>query len=255
MSLKLTNKKQKDLIPIGRCKDDYIYYETGVPKAERVKHLSLEHEIEPIPYLDLKAKQRSANFISGISGSGKSTLAVKLIKELRALRKDKDRAVVIFTSSSLDNADPAFEKLKMVDIVPFDHEEFTMITIDMLKDCIVVFDDWEVFKDKALETYVLTFMKDVLERSRKLGVDIIIINHMTMNYNKTRNIIFECDNYFLNIGMNKNSSRKFLESYMDIGKKELKNIVEYEADSQFSWSMFRKSAPSLYIQDCVVKLL
>jgi len=262
MSLFVSKEKQKALIPVGKTEDKYIYYKTGVPKADRIKTLSFKESIESIPFLDLAHNQRSASYISGVSGSGKSTKAVEIIKHLRKLRKDPARPVYVFTSSQLDNPDPVFIELAEkqnknahFQIVPLTSDVFKRVTLDDLHDSICVFDDWEAITDKSLERYTAYFIKDLLERSRKLGVDIIIINHMSQNYFKTRNIIFECDTYYLNIQMNKNSAVKFLKAYMEFTPKELEQIAQYEADNDFSFSVFRKSAPSYYIQDNKIKLL
>lgn len=267
MSL-VIKEKTKDLIPVAlipvvdKKKPKYIYYDATVKKADRVKSMTLDEPIESIPYLDLKHDQRSASFISSISGGGKSTLACRLIKHLRKLRQDPRRPVYIFTSSQLDAADPAYEKLAseqhkeaLCQVVPLTSDTFKRVTLDKLHESIVVFDDYENIADKKLASYVMTFLKDCLERTRKLGTDLIIINHMSQNYNKTKSIIFECDTYYLNIQMNRNSAIRFLKTYMDFDKEQIKKITEYEADNNFTFSVFRKSAPSYYIMGSDIKLL
>ena len=265
MSLVQSKKKIKELVPLGKVVDEiegqkkkdvtYIYYDPNVPKIDRVKQMTLHKPIETIPYLDINSHGRSATFISGISGCGKSTLAAKFVSEIKTRRNDKKRKVVVFTTSDLDNIDPAFEAIKDIAIMSFDNPGFFDIDITDLSNYIVIFDDWECIKDKDVQSYTMSFVKDVLERGRKLKIDCILINHMSQNFNKTKNIIFEADTYMLNIQANKNSSKKFLNSYMEFSKDELKRIVEYESESLFSWSAFHKSLPAYYIQDDFIQLL
>lgn len=268
MSIEIKNKaKKKDKsksILIGKTSNNYIYYNGNVPKKDRVREIEMEESIDIVPYLDKNNKQRSASFISGISGSGKSTLAVKLINHLREIdgnTKNKQtglmepKKVIIFSSSQLANKDPAFEKLQNYAYVPLDHPEFPLISLDDLKNTICVFDDYENLADRKLEAYVLFFIKDLLERSRKLNVGIIIINHLTQNFNKTRSIIAECTDYYLNVSSNRNSTMRFLKSYFDFSPKELAEIKNYEFENPFTWCLFRKSLPSYSIIENKIKLL
>ena len=99
------------------------------------------------------------------------------------------------------------------------------------------------------------FLKDCLERTRKHHCDIIVINHQTTNYNKTKPIIFECTDYFLNLNTNRNSALKFLKSYMELSDEDLNYIKNAECDNRFCWSVFRKSYPSYYIHGNRIRLL
>jgi ABC-type oligopeptide transport system ATPase subunit len=278
-------------IPIGYTKTKTIYVNLNIPKEKRIKEATTPNEvIKPIPYLDLEHNQRSASFISGISGSGKSTLAAHLIKELRKIHGYtpqietqyveiavphqvisvlkygkryrevqvevmKPKKIIVFTSSTLSEPDPAFEKLDNMSLIPFDNPTFLDITLEHLANKIIVFDDWESIKSKELSRHVEHLIRDLLERSRKLKTDIIIINHMTQNYTRTKPIIFECDTYYLNPSMNRNSTKKFLKEYMDLDEKSLKKIIEYEPSNAFTWLVARKSAPQYLLYDDMVNLL
>ena len=264
MSLYTGTKKinRKDVL-IGTTSDSNIYFSSEVEKSKRVKELQLvrnqgsePEDIEPFPFINAKDQRYSA-FISALSGSGKSVLCSKLINQIRKARGDPFKRVLIFTTSVI-NEDPAYESIENKAIVGFDDEIFQYFLDEgasCFHDKIICMDDYENVADPKLKKAVLHFLKDILERTRKQGVDIIVINHQTMNYAATKPIIYETENYYLNVQTNRNSSIKFLKSYMDLDKEDMEAIKNYEANSRFAWSMFRKSYPSYFINGNVVKLL
>jgi len=274
-----------DSIMIAKNKEEMIYISDSVPKGERVKEHKSSSPLSAVPYIDVKSNQRSGIFISGISGSGKSTLAVKLIKKIRSIRGPQDyeeeeivaqpcpwlksgvryistvkkvkkvKRAVIFTNSGIDNDDPAFKDLSNHTVVRFSDPEFLDITVADLEGLICCFDDHEAIQSKTLSKHVENLVKDVLERSRKLHVDCVVINHMSQNYHKTRGIIFECDTYFLNPRANSNSTQKFLAAYTNLNKKQIQDIINYEPEKKFTWLAIRKSAPQYMIYDDMVRLI
>lgn len=267
MSLYSAPKKQnkKDVL-IGYGTEN-IYFSSDVEKSKRVKELktipnllirkdSVTNDIIPFPFINSKDQRYSA-FISGISGSGKSTLCARLINQIRKARNDTNKRVLLFTTSVI-NVDPAYKDIENMVIIGFDEDIFQYFLDEgagCFHDKIIVFDDYENVADSKLKKAVMLFLKDILERTRKQGVDVIVLNHMSQNYAATKSIIFECEEYYLNLQTNRNSSMKFLKTYMDLDKEELNDIKNYEANSRFSWSVFRKSYPSYFILGDRVKLL
>lgn len=249
-----SDKLPKNAKPVARAGDNTIAYVDQVPIAERTKVLSFPGEaVCPIPYIDLKHNQRSATFVSGVSGCGKSTIAVKLIREIRKLRKDPERFVAVFSTTVID--DPAYERLKNVEFISLEDPRFLEIEIERLENRIVVFDDHENVKDPRLAKYVTSFLQDVLERTRKLGVDVVVINHMTQNFHKTRTIIHECDTYYLNIAQNKTSSRRFLEAYSTMPKKTISALCKHEYENPFSFIAYHKCYPCYLIKEDTIELV
>ena len=257
MSLYTGSKKlnRKDVL-IGTTSDSNVYFSSEVEKSKRVKELQLNEDIEAFPFINDK-NQRYSAFCSGVSGSGKSTLCANLINQIRKARNDPLKRVLLFTTSVI-NQDPAYESIENMAVVGFDDEIFQYFldeSAGCFHDKIIVFDDYENVADPKLKKAVLHFLKDILERTRKQHVDIVCLNHMGMNYAATKPIIYETENYYLNLNTNRNSSMKFLRSYMDLDKEDMEAIKNYEANSRFAWSIYRKSYPSYYINGNVVKLL
>lgn len=249
---KAKRKNNEDIV-IGSYETKSIYYTNKVPLSQRVKELSLPGDVTPLPYISVK-NQRYAAFISASSGAGKSVLAARLVGEIRRLRKVKDKRCIIFTTSVI-NVDPAYESLRNHVVIGFDDPIFQEINAGLLENKILLFDDWENIRDKKLAKQAEDFLKDCLERTRKQECDIIVINHQTQNYAKTKPIIFECSDYFLNLQTNKNSAMKFLDSYMDLDKETKLRLKNHESDSPFCWSLFRKSHPMYFIHAGTVRLL
>ena len=232
-------------IPIGKVGPVKVYIERGKSIDKRVKRIELEKHIVPMPYIDVANNQRSATFISGISGSGKSTAAVNLIRRIREVRKYKNKPVAVFSTRVID--DPAYEGLGNIDYISFEDDQFLALDVDELHGRIVVFDDYENIPDKHLRSHCMNFIKDVLERTRKVEVDVIIINHVTQNYQQTKGLIFECDTFYLNIAQNRNSSRRFLNAYVDIDKTMINELCTHEYEKEFEFVVIHKCAP-MFIQ-------
>lgn len=251
------SKSMKDVekwdIPIAFDGDNVISISTRKVENKQTEY-DTSNKLQHIPYLDVDKKQRSAVYISGISGSGKSTLASNLIKAYRK-RLDKPKLDCIFFTTGSEK-DPAFNKLKNFHHISIrDDPLFLEIQIEHLKDSIVIFDDYTAIADKILQAKVMNLLNDLLERSRKLNVQIIVINHQTQNYQKTRLTIFECDTYFLNPNVNEDSVRKFLKSYVTDNKYRINEMVESAQTEVFDWVVVRKSFPMYYASNHKIKLL
>ena len=254
--MSLSVEKLDNAILIGNIHQKNIYFvppSKEIPKNERIKYMEFDKEISAIPYINQNANQRSASFISGISGSGKSTMAAKLIKKIRRVRQDRHKEIVVFSSGSI--ADPVWDQFEDIEIIDMTDPRFLEIEIEDLESMIVIFDDHENISDKELRKYIQHFQKDCLERTRKLEVDIIFINHMSQNYNVTKGLIFEADTFYLNVAANRNASIRFLKSYSHLTKKQLAELDAYEFSSEFNFVTFRKSYPSYIIVENSIQLL
>jgi hypothetical protein len=249
-----TKRAPKGTIAVGEVDGSVIAYDPKAPKDTRTKNLTLPGQmISPMPFLDIDHKQRSATFVSGVSGSGKSRVGASLIRKLRWLRKDPKRPAAVFSTTLID--DPAYAGLNHVEFISLEDPRFLELEIPELEDRIILFDDHENLKNPKLAKYALDFIKDVLERTRKLNVDIVVINHMTQNYHATRNIIFECDTYYLNIAQNRNSSRRFLKAYSELPKEEINDLCTREYESAFVFVTYHKCAPCFISYEDTIKLV
>ena len=242
-------KKNKSLIPVAYNTDKKIIV---ISDNCSEQNIISESSLSPVPYLDLTHNQRSMIFISGPSGSGKSSVAYSISLNLRIRLSDKKRKIVLFTKNA--DEDPAFKSAKkIIQIGMFSDPHFIEIEPSHLSDCIVVFDDWEVLP-KNLLNHVSLLIKDLAERSRKLNISLLVINHQTQNYNVTRNLIFESDSYVLFPSANRNAFKRFAKSYMDITDDEIQNMIE-TCKKPHTWLIFHKSVPRFWQTDKKIIML
>jgi len=88
----------------------------------------------------------------------------------------------------------------------------------------------------------------MLELGRKLNIEIIIINHLTSNFNETRSIIFEATTYTLFPRSNLNSVQKFVENYITKDKEISKKIAMIRG-SQYTPLIINKVSPQYLMSD------
>lgn len=239
----LSREKEKGDKPIAQDKEGQIYvkYSKG-----STKEIPLENG-EYIPHL-IDDKQRCSFYISGASGSGKSTEASRIVKELKKMPKYKDNAVIFVSLTEED--DPAFENMDYFRM-PL-NDEYLEAEPTYFKNCIVIFDDIES-GDKQLVRQIIRLNKKLLERGRKNNIVVISILHQTLNYQTSRDMIFESDVYVLYPSFNLNSTLRFLKHYLDVDNRELRQIQSLIKDERKIW--IRKSVPRVLVTSEIVKLL
>jgi len=258
MSIVIKSKPEPGRIPIAtiespdpagkNSKVSYCYVDFEIESnADEVREYRAKtgEVINWHPYV--LPEQRTAIFISGISGSGKSSFARHAIDELRKQKRFKKNEVYFITTKNVNNsemADPAFIGLK--DFFPLDiyREEFMDIDLADFRDCIVVFDDYNQLPAKSeLYIHITQMLKKLLELGRKQNIQLIIINHQTMDYAKTRDIIFESDTNVLFPRSNMNATNKFISNYVSDNKALLADVSGIRG-SQFTPLVIHKTAPS-----------
>ena len=265
----------KDAVPIAFDSSTNMYYSIG-EEEDATKQITSVHQITPshletIPFLDLtnpKIIQRSGVFISAPSGAGKSSIAVNLAKQYLKILKNKkvppkivydevkkrsiatkrNRRVLLFTQAT--ELDPAFmEEFGQSEFFHFicingSDEGYMNMKVSDLSNSIVIFDDF-IGMSKIIEVFTLTFIKNILEHSRKQDTQVIIISHQTQEYQKTKSIIFECDTYILAPFASQNSCRKFLESYGDVSKEQIATMIA-NSNRRFEFLIYHKSYPRYF---------
>jgi len=269
MSLTFTHDKDYPIAKVvstnKQLNKQKLYVNFNVPKNERVRNISLNNgQFNVIPYINIASNQRYAGYVSGVAGSGKSSFASYLAGELRNIRETKERPVKqIVMMTTTDSLDPAFAHFVKP---PQDNVEdpfiqinvnnplfATTITIDALKDKILIFDDYDAV-NKKLYVFIDMLLRQCLEHGRKAGIDVIVINHQTTNYFKTRHIIFECDSYVLFPSANMNSVKKFIKSYIDLSKEELQTVIDIDY-KMFGFLYIHKSMPRYIITNNQILLI
>lgn len=233
-------KKFIDVIFNDNEEDDVVFYKP-------------EKELEYIPNCD--DEQRMALYISGSSGSGKSTFCAQTIKKLQEKKRFKKMPVLFFSAKNIDyGIDKAFNGIK--NFIAIDIYDNTFLELDPMdvKDSICIFDDYDQVKDKEIYEQLVFVIKQLLELGRKNNTHIMIIRHQTMDYAKSRDIIFECDTYVLFPRVNMNTAVKFTKSYFSDNKDDLALIKKIKGKS-FTPLILHKTVPQFMMCPKWIKLL
>lgn len=267
------DKKNKKVIFVNdkrEYKTEESTDSSGVSKTEkiRINDVYKGSDLQPIPYL--KKNQRSAVYISGCSGCGKSTFCAGLIDWYRILHKNPLREVFLFTRG--EQNDPAFKKYendkilkthrgKKIEIPAFnmfhverDFDLISKITVKNLHDSIIIFDDWESISNKFQREFIYNMIKKILEESRKLSCDVVIITHGTLQGKLTKPILFECDSYVVFPLGTPKAYRSLTENYSELNKDEVNNIYS-SLSKAHDFFFYRKSFPQYYITPYEIKML
>lgn len=266
MSLIIKSKPNKDEIPIAT-----IEFTSNDKPDKKYVYVDFESESNTIDIKEYKTKQgetivwhpyilenqRFACFISGVSGSGKSTFASECIRELRKQPRFKKFPVFFISikdANNPENSDPAFKDIKDFNPIDIYRDEFLDIDACDFTDCIVLFDDYnQLPKADVKYQKIMSLLKKLLELGRKQNTMIIIINHQTMDYSKTRDIIFESDTICCFPRSNLNSTKKFIKAYISDDKNLLDEISSIKG-SQFTPLIIHKTAPQFLLTPKWLKL-
>lgn len=266
-------------VKIARITEDgkrrFIYYtECKCPDSEQDKfrELRVESGITPIPFW--RPGQRIGPIcVAASSGSGKSTYCRRLVDEIldlakvRVVRDDngeyeykfpedeeesgkgsaadlKIRGVYLLTAAN--STDPAFEALPPVRL-DIDDAIQNGAQIENFRNSVVVFDD---FKNKNREfrakfDWVDSLRTDLLDKSRKLGIHLIICNHRQRSGHETALENIEAQAFVVFYRSNKNETRKLLKNYVDMKNSQIDQLIEMD-NGMFS-SAYISRNPSFII--------
>jgi GTPase SAR1 family protein len=202
---------------------------------------------EMIPY---KPKnQRMAVYISGPSGSGKSTFAGNLIKKLIDQSDDEERDVNVFSVSGV--FDPAFEPIKKnVIMYEVKNPAFLELSIYDLEDSILLFDDYNTSDDQNPGIrHAYTLQKEALEMGRKLGIDVVVINHKTRQNQKTLSVIDESETFVLFPACNMEPVQNFTKEKIGVKNKKIIDAIGNCDSYSHQPLVIRKVVPRVLFSD------
>lgn len=174
-----------------------------------------------------KIDERSVDYVSGPSGSGKTTQAVGLMRAFKRIYPEKD--IYVFSRADVRN-DRAFAGIRPTQITI--DESIVKQPIDITKEltggCMVLFDDCNTVQDDKQKKAIDKLMADIMEVGRKLGIWIIITNHLVIPNEKkvARTILNEMQSLTV---FPKSGSvqqiRYVLKNYFGLNNKQIEEIV------------------------------
>ena len=252
--MSLVVKKKGDSPPIAKNGNNKVFVEDVHDNENEVKEISGEFTF--IPYI--QENQVLSLFISGVAGSGKSSFARNSALALRKIKRFKKQPIFFISvayDGTLESLDNAYSDIEDFNPICIYHPDFLSYDWETYQDCIVILDDWDRLNKKdPIFVHLNDLVNKLLSLGRKKNTNVIIINHQTMDYNKTRNTIFECNTYCIFPKSNQNSALKFIRSYVSDDKDVLEKIKKMKGN-QFSPLIIHKTAPQYLLCNEWIKLL
>lgn len=211
-----------------------IYYDKTKSSNNEVSIVNELQDNIPFPYLDNKYRQ--SIYVSGNSGSGKTTLICNLIQLF--LKRNNNLMILYFTGICghdkhledflkkicnkqciLINPKSFYELRNKKLRVPLSVSEITkyQLTINN-RPFLCVFDDTELIQDRMIRNALSQFRDDILLTGRAHGkekhINIIVVNHQTNDWNKTRLIQLESKWSAMNLrSVNNNTIKNICEKF------------------------------------------
>ncbi len=203
----------------------------------------IDGTIQPLMNID----ERSVNYIAGPAGSGKSFYSAQLIKLYQKIYPEKE--LFIFSRTNAKN-DPSLAQLKgsQVEI----GEKLLDNPIDIEKQltggCILLFDDCGTIQNDKLKKIIEKLMADIMEVGRKMGITIIITNHLVIPNEKkfARTVLNEAQmiTFFPRSGSSQ-QIRYALKTYFGLTTKQIDDILALNS----RWVTVSKNYPMFVLYD------
>ena len=215
-----------------------------VPKKELLIPRDMNSSVFPLPTFEEDSSD--SIYISGPRRSGKSTWIANFIREYH--RKYPKNNVIILSACK---DDPAFGQIPYLKRIDPDELIEDPLDLEELGKSLIIFDDYENFS-KEVNEVVANLRNEILNNGRKLRISIIIAQHITFDYRRTRVQLFECESYviFPKSG-NINMLNRLFNTYLGLPKDKVKKIMEFPS----RWVFIKKSYPKYAIHAKGIMLL
>ena len=201
------------------------------------KEVVLQDEAEFVPIFDSK-QERSVFMVCGMSGSGKSTYTAALCKTYHQ-QYPKNR--IILFSNKLE--DPVFDVLSYINRITISDDLLSdPITLNELKNSLVLFDDIECNPSKDIAKELIRISDLILQQGRSFRCSFVYISHQSNNYKATRNVLNEAHHIVVFPAMTTRYSLNYLFSkYFGFDKETISKICKLPS----RWVQVTKSPPCI----------
>ena len=179
--------------------------------------------VQMIPNIN---KEHFVSYISGQSGSGKSYFANKLAEEYYIMYGGK-RPIYLFSLLTEDKS----LTCKHIKRIRLDDKFINIdLTLDDLKRSLLIFDDIDTIKNKAIKTKLYHIIDTVLQTGHHAEVSLMYISHLVCNGKDTRMILAECNDISIYPQTMGNCSiRHLLSEYFRLDKKQIEKIKKLDS--------------------------
>jgi hypothetical protein len=208
------------------------------------------YKFQQIPFVT-KSDPRNCLYLTARSGAGKSYYAKEWIDEFRKLHPKFE----IYLFSSLANDSGSLDKIKGLHRVKL-NKEFVNETFDVeqdFKDCLVIFDDVDDVKDKAVKAQLENIEHMILQNGRHTRTFFIRTSHMACNGAQTKRILNESHTVTLYPNaVGDKPLRYVLNGYVGMTNKEVDAIKKLGNNSR--WITFYKLCPIVIMTENAIML-
>jgi len=221
----------------------------GTPTTDYMKNIKDGFQFQLVPN---RNKERDIVYITGQSGSGKSYFTAQYcIQYKRIYPKNK-----IYLISSL-NEDETLEKLNEIEKDFFIRINLTPglisdgINAKDFENSLVIFDDFEVLKNKDIKSYVTSIRDEILETGRHHKTSMICTYHLPTNSHDTKRIINESHAvvYFPHVSNFK--IKNLLENYLGLHK----DFLNWSKRKKSRWACILRGYPNMYLSENEIWLI
>lgn len=159
----------------------------------RLDPFGREGELCMFPYPNQSLTDRMIVWVTGAQNSGKSTAAANIVSIFQRLERNEGKKVFIIARTPND---PAYRVLDPDPIyIPLESDKdkaaFLKLRMEDFASSLVIFDDTETFPDRLVQEHSRGLRDDILEAGRKHFIDILMTNHLTRDWQRTRRPLAE----------------------------------------------------------------
>lgn len=198
-----------------------------------------------------RSKERDIIYCTGQSGSGKSYWCAQYCQQYKRIYPSRK----IYLISSLAE-DDTLEKLNEIEENYFIRINISpelisdAINAKDFKESLVIFDDFEVLKDKKIKEYVCKIRDEILETGRHYKTSMICTYHLPTNHNDTRRIINEAHAVIFFPHVSNFKIKNLLENYLGMHK----DFLHWTKRRKSRWACILRGFPNMFINDSEVWL-
>lgn len=208
-------------------------------EKESVIELPPGEKFELLPNTSNEKEQRFIMYVAGRSGSGKSYLTRAVIENYRRLFPTRKVYLISHLSKESTGTLSECEGGELLRINP-ETLVITPLSIEEVQNCLIVFDDWETFEQKAIMDALYKTLSTIVSEGRHTSTSLIMCVHKLTDYNRTRLLLSEshCVVVYPK-GATPVQLERLITNYVGVSKKVLARLRR----SGSRWLAFYKKYP------------
>ena len=233
----------KSLLTISETEEQDGGSMFGKSSTDYMKNIKDGYQLQLVPN---RNKERDIVYITGQSGSGKSYFTAQYCLQYKRIFPKNN----IYLISSL-NEDETLEKLNEIKENFFIRINISPalitdgISAKDFENSLVIFDDFEVLKDKTVKSYVTSIRDEILETGRHHKTSMICTYHLPTNSHDTKRIINESHAVVFFPHVSNFKIKNLLENYLGLHK----DFLSWTKRKKSRWACILRGYPNMYMNE------